>query len=65
MERFKNRWIFFGRNWIREEPEPTEPIRSGYRQMLLSTARRIRLKVRQLSPGNLLMTLILRDVAHF
>ncbi len=65
MERFKNKWIFSGRNWIREESEPTEPIRSGYRQMLQSTARRIHLKVRQLSPANLLMTLILRDVAHF
>ena len=65
MERFRNRWISSGRNWTREETEPGKSVSGICFQLVESAFRRAMRIARQLSPGNLLLTFILRDVAHF
>ena len=65
MVRFRNRWIFFGRNSTREKPDSGSSIRWLGLALIQSTIRRTRRITRQLSPGNWLLTFILRDVAHF
>jgi hypothetical protein len=62
---YKNRWTFFDRNWTREKFESGMPIISARLQAIGSIAHRVNRKARQLSPRNLLLRLILRDVAHF
>lgn len=65
MVRFRNRWIFSGRSWTREETEPGRSISGICFQLVESAVRRAMRIARRLSPGNLLLTFILRDVAHF
>ena len=65
MVRFRNRWIFFGRNWRREKPDSGSSVDGIGLRLIQSAVRGTGRIARLVSPGNLLLTFILRDVAHF
>ncbi len=65
MARFANRWIFFVRNSTRAKSESGRSLLSECRQVISSIASKFSRKMRQLSPRNLLLTILLKDGAHF
>ena len=65
MGQSRNRWIFYGRSCIQGVSEMFGRRYIAYRQKVRATAGSILFILRQLSPGNLLRSLILKDLAHF